>query len=77
VSFTRYLEKTRALTFENVQVEYGAVDPDSGLREKVPLVHLMCLLPPDLLLPTVTGKNTLVREGVGTFTRLPAAYRYR
>ena len=45
---------------EAIQVEYGVVDPDSGLREKVPLVHLMCLIPPDVLLPTVTGAEPRV-----------------
>jgi len=53
-----------------VKVEYGPVDPDTGLREKVPLVCVVYLLPDDILLPTAAG------NGVQIGRYIPETSRY-
>jgi hypothetical protein len=41
------------------KVEYGPVDPSTGLREKVPLVFVVYQLPPDILLPNLASDGEL------------------
>ena len=54
-----------------VIAEYGPVDPDTGLREKVPLVKVVYRLRDDVLLPSMTGCDHI---RIGRFSHASNAF---
>lgn len=57
------MKKVEAGDDTAVKLEYGPVDPTTGIRDKVPLVYVACQIAGDFMLPTTLAEGSELRVG--------------